>query len=52
MRLSICTVAAALFATTIAAPTSKLDSIANASQESENENVKRGRDGKYFHEPG
>ena len=53
MRLSICTVVAALFASTIAAPTLKPDSLANVYEMSEAELVRRdGGDGKYFHEPG
>lgn len=52
MRLSICTIAAALFATPLAAPTSKSESLAETSQESNHEIAKRDGDGKYFHEPG
>jgi hypothetical protein len=52
MRVSICTLATALFATTLAAPTSNLESLAETSQKSNNEIVKRDGDGKYFHEPG
>lgn len=53
MRLSIYTLAAALFANTIAAPTSTLDSQSNTSAQSNSEVVKRGgKSGKYFHEPG
>ena len=53
MRLSICTAAAVLFANTIAALTSKLDSLANLSEQSGSEVTKRaGKDNKYFHEPG
>lgn len=53
MRLSIYTIAAALFANTIAAPTSNLNGAASTAERSESEVVKRdGGDGKYFHEPG
>lgn len=53
MRLSISTVAAALFANTLAVPTSKPNSLANTAEQAQSQVVKRdGGDGKYFHEPG
>ena len=52
MRLSICTVAATLFTSTLAAPTSKFEQYADTSKGSAIEVVKRDGDGKYFHEPG
>ncbi|KAJ4310465.1 mannosyltransferase [Neodidymelliopsis sp. IMI 364377] len=54
MRLSIRIVAlATLFASTLAAPTVKQDSVEDTPKEADNGIVRRdGDDGKYFHEPG
>lgn len=53
MRLSICTIAATLSTSTLAAPTVKLDSVGKSPAKSQSTIVRRGGDdGKYFHEPG
>ena len=53
MRLSICTIVAALLAKTIAAPTSTPDMSVDVAERADTELERRdGVDGKYFHEPG
>ena len=53
MKLSICTVVAALLAETLAAPTSTLDMSVDVAERADTELERRdGGDGKYFHEPG